>query len=228
MSDFEMAPMRSEPRGRGHEVANHLEVLIRGMKEGDRLGTKSKLQASIGIAAATLNEALRLLQDRGLILVKPGPNGGIFVAAPDPVFRLGQTLLAVHGKTRSVSDAVEIRQALEPLTVYDALEHRKPSDLVVFRKTLLEIERLIDDDENFLRAIWRLHEQIAATNHNDMLRNVYLTMLDIVEVQTSGVVPESKSMEYKKLRLGVHTGLVDAIESQDKVACSKALLAHNL
>jgi GntR family transcriptional repressor for pyruvate dehydrogenase complex len=42
------------------------------------------------VAPATLTEAVRLLQERGLVTVRPGPKGGIFVARPDPFARLGR------------------------------------------------------------------------------------------------------------------------------------------
>ncbi|WUX26907.1 GntR family transcriptional regulator [Streptomyces sp. NBC_01438] len=37
-----------------------------------------------GVSVGTFNEALRLLQSRGLVTVKPGPGGGLFSGEQSP------------------------------------------------------------------------------------------------------------------------------------------------
>ena len=67
------------------------------------------------MARGTVIEAVRLLQDRGVITVRPGPGGGLFVAEPSSVVRLGRTLLTVEGDAAGVADAIAVREELEPL-----------------------------------------------------------------------------------------------------------------
>src|ERR687885_440239 len=68
---------------RAEAVARDLEAEILGgrLTPGDRLGTKDDLRQRFGVAVATVNEAVRLLETRGLIEARPGPGGGVFVAA---------------------------------------------------------------------------------------------------------------------------------------------------
>ena len=61
---------------RGRSAADHLAAEIERMQEGDRLGTKKELCQRLGVASATLNEAIRLLQERGLVTLRPGPRRG--------------------------------------------------------------------------------------------------------------------------------------------------------
>ena len=51
-----------------------------GRRPGDRIATKDELRERFGVAVATINEAVRLLETRGVIEARPGPGGGIFVA----------------------------------------------------------------------------------------------------------------------------------------------------
>src|SRR3954453_13018526 len=65
-------------------VARDLEaqILGAGLAPGERLGTKDDLRQRFGVAVATVNEAVRLLEMRGLIVPPPGPGGGVFGATP--------------------------------------------------------------------------------------------------------------------------------------------------
>ena len=213
---------------RAREAADHLEMQLRDMAPHQRIGTKAELKDTLGVAAGTLNEALRLLQERGLVEVKPGPRGGVFSTVPDPVVQLGQTFLSVRGTPESVDHAVVVRDALEPLVVMEALRHRKAAAVRALRARLTDVADAIDDDEQFLRQIWFLHEDIAGIGSNRILTSVYLGILKLVEDATLGVVPQSKSMAYKRERLQVHELIVDAIEKRDVAAAERALAQHSL
>src|SRR3954464_16025563 len=67
---------------RAEAMARDLEaqILGGGLAHGERLGTKDDLRQRFGVAVATVNEAVRLLEMRGLIEARPGPGGGAFVA----------------------------------------------------------------------------------------------------------------------------------------------------
>lgn len=53
-----------------------LQKLIDAAEPGMRLGSKSELAERLGVAPGTLNQATRLLQNRGSLELRPGPGGG--------------------------------------------------------------------------------------------------------------------------------------------------------
>src|ERR1700676_3694207 len=67
---------------RAARVAGELEAWIQAEDRhpGERIATKEALRERFGVAVATINEAVRLLETRGVIEARPGPGGGIFVA----------------------------------------------------------------------------------------------------------------------------------------------------
>lgn len=211
---------------RARAVADHLELTIAEMQPGDRLGTKKDLCKNLGVSPATFNEALRLLQERGIVTLRPGPQGGIFAAQPDPYVRLGQSLLAVRGQPDTIRQASDVRDQLEGLVVLEAARHRTEEDLDCLREQLRRIEAAIDSDLDFLRAIWKLHQTIALCCANLVLRNIYLGLLEIIGQSAQSVAPGTKPLPYKRRRIAVHTKLVDAIESQDESLCKKAVREH--
>lgn len=71
------------------EVTDQIEeVILNGqVGPGDRLPSTRELQAQFGASQGTVREALRILNQKGLIEVKPGAKGGVFVREinADPV-----------------------------------------------------------------------------------------------------------------------------------------------
>jgi DNA-binding FadR family transcriptional regulator len=215
-------------RSRAQDVADRLLVTIEKMQPGDRLGTKDELRIQAGVAAGTMNEAIRLLQSRHVISLRTGPRGGVFVASPDPLVRISDALISVRGKPETVMDAVALRVVLDPLSVVEAGRYRTAKDVRALRAQVQRMRDVMDDDLLFARSNWALHEMIIGIGKNEILKNVALGLLEIISSNTVNVVPGSKPITQKQERVRVHEALVDAIEAGDEEACRQASLEHSL
>ena len=89
------------------------------MQPGDRLGLKADLQKEFDVAGPTIAQALTLLTNDGLISMRRGPGGGIFVERSRPVLRMGTRRLAT-GSAKSLAENIEIRESLNPLLAVSA------------------------------------------------------------------------------------------------------------
>lgn len=220
------------PATRAQSLAATIErtIATRSLRAGDPLGTIESWRTSSGYARASVSEALRLLVDRGVVEIRPGRGGGIFVARTGPVVRLRHTLISVHGEATTLADAIAIREALEPLLVLDAARSRTAAQLRGLRAQLTRLERVLDEHDAFVRAVWALHEQIAAVTPNEMLRAIYLTMMQVIGDHADRAVSDAEAVEqaegYRAHRLAVHRELVDAIEAGDLERASRAVAAH--
>src|SRR5882757_129020 len=217
---------------RAEGAARRIAELVRRSAPGTRLGTKNELRELCEVSVGTFNESLRLLQSRGLVDVKPGPGGGLFVAEQSPLVRLGNSVLALDADAASVSDAVRIRDALDPLLITDAQDHSSPADLVAYRGQVAVMLAATEaqDPVEFLHANWRLHALIAAVNPSAMLRSLYTTLLDIVEAHTLAVLPVRGQplAEVMRERYQVHADLVEAIAARDPEAVARLTHQHSL
>lgn len=63
---------------------------------GQRIGTKDELRQRFGVAVATMNEAVRLMEMRGLVVARPGPGGGVFATNPTARASVSQLLLGFN------------------------------------------------------------------------------------------------------------------------------------
>lgn len=210
------------------EVAEGIAGRTARLQPGTRLGTKAELQEEWGVSAATLNEALRLLQARGSIRLRSGPSGGVFVAAPDPLVRIGQALVSANSHPTAIVDAVALRDALDPITVLEAARYRTDEDVRALRVQLGRLHQALSDDTAFVLEIWELHRMIVRLGRNEMLREISLGLLEIIATETHHVVVDSKPLAQREARLQVHEKLVDAIESGDPQQCAAVSEAHRL
>src|SRR5215216_2862504 len=132
---------------RAEAVARDLEaqILGDGLAPGERLGTKDDLRQRFGVAVATVNEAVRLLETRGLIEARPGPGGGVFVARSSVRVALKRDGLDGSWGGASFADCQAVRTGLEPLVCQEAARHHTDEDIRALEKILDAMERHADE-----------------------------------------------------------------------------------
>jgi GntR family transcriptional regulator, transcriptional repressor for pyruvate dehydrogenase complex len=213
---------------RAEALARRLEAEILGasVRAGERLGTKDELKERFGVAVATVNEAIRLLQARGLVDVRPGPRGGVFAREPSPFVRLGHQVLALKHEAVPAADCLQVRDALDPVVVADAVRHCSGADAAELRERLRRMRAARDDPTAFQRANWDLHRRIAQISPNSILRNLYTSMLDVVSGELATVIPDSDFALQVDELLELHEDLVDAITAGDERAAADAAARH--
>lgn len=193
---------------------------------GHRIGTKGELGLQFSVSPATLGEALRVLRGRGVVDVRPGPGGGVFVAAQSPLLRLAQTVLELREAGASANDVAAVLDGLDQVVAREAATHRSAADLRDLDRLASRLEQVWADPEERSRAMWALHGRIADVSPNPVLRAFYVNLVaylgdaleepDVVE----GFDPATPE------RLQVHLDLVDAIRSGDQQQVDAAVDRH--
>lgn len=134
-------------------------IQIGAMRPGEQFPAERKLSETLGIARATLREALKRLESEGYIVALRGAKGGNFVADEDAINALARrTLLSRPDLVwRSLEYLGAVLEHAGPL----ACERRTPTDLADMRKAvdLLEAARNTGDLREsqflFLAAVGR-------------------------------------------------------------------------
>jgi DNA-binding FadR family transcriptional regulator len=216
---------------RPEQAAEVITALARGAEPGHRLGTKDELRARCAVSVGTFNEALRLVQARGVVTVRPGPGGGLFVSRQSLQVRLGNSMLALDEDATSVADAVRLRDALDPLLVQDALRHAADGDIAAMRDELARMQIAAEgpDPTAFVQSNWALHARIADVTPNALLRAFYMSLLDTIESHTLSVLPDEEHPlpEFIRSRYQLHAELVQAIADRDDARALALVHEHN-
>lgn len=188
-----------------------------GLVPGDRIGLKSDLQKEFGVAGPTLDTALKLLVNDGLVAMRRGPKGGVFVARSQPVLRLGTKQLWAKD-ARTLGENIELREALTSLVGVSAARaiDRDPSLL----EELGRMAEQLDDAEisfDTQRLIWRGHRLLARLADSATLRFIYLSLLDAAEALILGVDFPQGGIEAtrERRRIEAHANLFRAVADGD-------------
>lgn len=204
-------------------------IISEGLAAGASVGTLDELREETGFARSTVSEAVRLLRDRGIIEIRPGRGGGLFVAHSNPVVRLRRTLLSVQEQPTTVMDAIELREHLESMIDISAARCRTRTDVDELRAALRDM-KTAQSWPDFMRGNWALHERIALVCPNAMARAVYIGTLGHLTASTTSGVEGDRDAErgYQRQRYAVHERLVDAIAAADEPAVLEAVRLHAL
>jgi DNA-binding FadR family transcriptional regulator len=211
----------------GEAIARELEGEITGgiLGPGERLGTKEELRASFGVAPATINEAIRLLEMRGMLTARPGPGGGVFVARASARVRLNQFVLGYRWSEATMADHHTVRNALEPLVCREAARYHRDADIRVLRRMLDTMAKHMDEPLAYIHRTLDLHRRIAKICRNAALHSIYLPILAFLE-------DAAERAEHETLDalddLAGHRELVEAIDEGPGVRLERAIEAHEL
>lgn len=118
-------------------------------------------------------------------------------------------MLALDTAEPSVTDAVRIRDALDPLLIDDAIDSAE----------YLE----------FVRNNWALHRVIAEASPSWILRSMYLGVLAMLEDHAVSVASRDTELpDYIQARFELHEQIVDALDARDRKLARELIVLHNL
>lgn len=207
-------------------LALESEIERTGLTAGDSLGTKSDLASRFSVSPGTLNEALRLLQSSGIIALKPGPGGGVFVGAPAPPLRLRNIIVGASGAQAEVANVMAVRDELEVLVAVEAARRCTPAQAEQLRAQLDVVSSLPKGRQETLE-IWKLHKMIARIGGNSFLTRVYVEALDTIEMLvTDYAVSAAPAPGVRGDAVEVHRTLIEAVASGDLKRTRDAAIAH--
>jgi DNA-binding FadR family transcriptional regulator len=170
------------------------EVVERGWPVGESLGSEPELRVRHGVSRSVLREAVRLVEHHQVARMRRGPNGGLFVAAPDagPAARAMVIYLEYIGT--SVDDLMQARQLLEPLAAALAAQRVGEDGIDLLRRTLDA-----ETDEIGDRSAEALHVVLGELSANAVLRLFIDVLIRLTSryAQPSEEVPRT---EYQKAR----------------------------
>ena len=187
------------------------------IRPGDRLGLKADLQREFEVAGPTIAQALTLLTNDGLISMRRGPGGGIFVERSRPVLRVGTRRLST-GTPQSLAENIEIRESLTPLLAVSAARSaERDEDTVDHLRELAG--QLVGAPPSFdtQRLIWAGHHDLVELADNELLGHVYVDLLATAEALIVDVDFPSEGIEgdQERQRIAAHASMFVAVAERN-------------
>src|SRR5882757_1614029 len=219
---------RRASRAESAAEAVELRITKHNLPAGTHLGTRRELGDMLGVAPSTVSEAIKLLEERGRILTRTGPRGGVFVAEPGIRLRLARTMMQVSGSEAEVADALEVRDVLESAVIVSAASITHPRAALKPMLRSLAAMSESTDTADFYRRNLDFHNEVAELSDNRILGSIYSSLLELVRSHDPQLelLPGQKQSKVHQARIQVHQAIADAIVAGDVTAAQAAAVAH--
>jgi len=164
------------------KVADFIQnlILTQQLHSGDRLPPERDLAEHMGLSRTAVREAIKTLQERGLIEVIPG--NGTFVTSKETVAeRVGYSLnLVFQLESRSIKHLQEVREALEVNIAALAAERATPEHIERMRAAIEEMDRSLDSPDDYVKADLLFHSVLAQATGNPLFLALVNSVVDLL------------------------------------------------
>jgi DNA-binding FadR family transcriptional regulator len=175
----------------------------------------------MGISRPTLREAIKALVRAGVLNVKPGPGGGMYVESE----LVPRGLVEEHAELRvgEVFGILEARRLLEPRVAQLAGLHASEDDYDAMQRSIdLQREHMADRDR-FIQLDTRFHVAIARATRNATAISLMRHLLRRVEVARDMAI---RTPHEPQRAIDLHETTLAAIKSGDPELIDEAMDEH--
>ncbi len=192
-------------------------VKLGELRVGDRLPSERIVAEQMGISRPTLREAARVLVKAGVLEVRPGSAGGMFVVGDvvprDLVRRTSQLRLG------EIGGVLEARRLLEPRVAQLAAAYATEDDFAGLQETIERQRELLREnrmpqsaEDRFLQLDLQFHLGIAAATRNQTVMKLMRSLLRELEIARDMTLHEPLAPAWS---VEIHERTLEAIRSGD-------------
>ena len=187
-------------------------VLTGKFQIGDRLPNERSLAEQFVASRTSVREALRGLEQEGVIYTKKGVMGGAFVADLDHrlVSRSFQTLLKL--RKISITHIAEARLIFEPEAARLAARRATPQDLEELEDVITKMNSVVEAGNPPKLFDLKFHKLVARAAGNPILEMLADSMLEVASQVISDLHPSLEVLRHVVRR---HREIFEAIRSKD-------------
>ncbi len=201
-----------------HVVDQIQQAIINGsLKAGDVLPSEMKLKDMFATSRGTIREALRVLEQKGLIEIKTGVSGGAVVQDIGTEVIAESLGLLIQYQKVSYDHLAEFRQCVEGMITALAANKRSPDDISRLKVLLLKAEKQIaesrPDTAAFVQTDIQIHITIAEIVNNPVFTAVLQMVHENILQSHERFSLRSKKVLQENLR--DLQDIIAAIEEQD-------------
>lgn len=198
------------------------KVRLGELHVGDKLPGERALATQMQISRPTLREAVKVLVDAGVLAVRRGPGGGMFVATDVvPIELVRQRSVLRLGE---VVEVLEARRMLEPRVAQLAAVRATDADVAALQRSIDAMRELVDAgqalkrEDRFLQLDVQFHLCLARAAANptveELMRSLF-RRLEIVRDMAMHVpfVPEWTIDVHERTVAAVRAGDLEEVEA---------------
>lgn len=218
-----LIPLRKK-RFTDHVVEQLREfILDRHLDPGQKLPPDTELAETFNVSRGTIREALHVLEHDGLVRIKKGPGGGIFVSEGNFFQVIEAVSLAMRREQVGFEELLEARKSVEDRIARLAAVRATRKDLESLARTLGRMEKLGADQGLFVHWDTDFHLTLAKAAKNKILL-MFMTTLKEIHNRVISQVHLREDLFPSAVRY--HQRIYEAVKKKDPEKASQVMIDH--
>ncbi len=213
------------------EIAEQIKssIYAKTLKPGDKLPSERELAVQFKVGRISVREALRMLEQAGLIFIRQGTSGGAYVKEADTSVIAESVYDLVWRSDIRLEDLTEARLAVEKQILQSAFRKISEDDLRMLRQSVNELEADIRGSTKRRIPVHydvsNFHLVLARATRNP----VFEILLKVLMNVTVKVIDRKLTdMERLKKHLAFHKAIYKAVRERDLDAAIAKMEEHML
>lgn len=193
-------------------------VILRELKPGDNLPLESDLAKDFGVSRPTVREAIRILENEGLLKVRQGGRFGAIVTAPDVSVCAQRLATQIQYEDATVSDVWEAWHAIQLVAIVKLTTNPERYDFSELQKIVDSLFLALETRERFAALGMAIGNEMVRMAGNTVLSVLSSLLENIVLAQNLAVRAKADPDAMRNVRIEYATiirSMVEKIERGD-------------
>jgi DNA-binding FadR family transcriptional regulator len=202
------------------------EAILSGQfKPGSKLPSERDLAVKMNVGRPVIRESLRALEMSGLIRVKPGAEGGIFIKRPDASGMIKIFSDLVRLDYIGIDELTEARLMIEQDILELAVQKINPEDYRALDELLAQATEKINRGEKIRRENFQFHTELTRLAGNAFLVIVINSLVAVISVFVENLDPP---LAHSRKILESHKRILQDLKRGDLSKAKKRVADHIL
>ena len=198
-------------------------ILNQKLSPGERLPSETELSATFDVSLGTIREAFHMLEHDGVVCIKKGPGGGMFVSEGNLFQVIESIFYALRWEQISFESLLETRKVLEDRIARLAARRATKDDLTEIDAILEKMEASDINHAQFVKYDTDFHVCLAKIARNKILE---MFMVAVKELHNRVVNYEALYDELFPVAMRFHRDIFAAIAEKEPEKAAAAMVAH--
>ena len=206
------------------QIADHIQDMIatNQLKSGEQLPSEREMAKIVDVNRGTLREAIRLLEQRGLIEMRVGSGAYVVSVSPSTVTDSIERYFAFG--SCSHEDLITLRGILDPEIAALAAERATAAEIECLRQLAERIEEsFFEDTTRYAADDAEFHVTVAQASHNDL---VIAIMGGLHKVMARWILAQSRRHQLEGGARS-HRAVYEAIAKRSPEDARQAMRIHH-
>lgn len=205
------------------DVVHQLQGLISSgrLEPGDQLPAERALADQLAVSRASVREALRILEARGMLEARPGQ--GLFVRGRRTEEIVSILASYLVRERESFLEVLDVREALECKAAERAALLATSKDLDSIKASLVVMQEEVLEGRIPLESDTAFHRALGVASRNEVLSQTLDTVLGLMSQRRREMLTEDYG---GILMLHQHVNIYRAVKNRDPEGASQLISAH--